>query len=86
MQKNLIAILLLIGLVPGVFVYAGEDSLSLDFYSKIEDSDANNIRTLTQTRLGEYGRFAGFGKACRGKVTWLDSEPINTKILDEIQS
>jgi hypothetical protein len=86
MRKNLIAILLLIGLVPGVFVYAGEDSFSLDFYSKIEDSDTNTIRAITQTRISEYGRFAGFGKACRGKVAWLDSEPINTKILEEIQS
>lgn len=86
MQKNLIAIILLIGLVPGVFVYAWEDSFSLDFYSKIEDSDSSTIRAITQTRLWEYGRFAGFWKACRGKVAWLDNEPINTKILDEIQS
>ena len=85
MQKNLIAIILLIGLVPGVFVYAWEDSFSLDFYSKIEDSDSSTIRAITQTRLGEYGRFAGFGKACRGKIAWLDSEPITTQILEEIK-
>ncbi len=58
---------------------------SLGFYSKIDDAGDSLATQLTQRRLQDFSSFREFGKSCRGEVAWLDTQPINQEMLEDLE-
>ena len=51
--------------------------LELGFYSRIHDNIDATTDVFRKKHLSSFKTFAGYGSACRGKIAWLDIEPMN---------
>jgi hypothetical protein len=51
--------------------------LELGFYSRIHDNIDSTADILRKKQLSSFATFAGYGSVCRGKIAWLDIEPMN---------
>ena len=74
--------LLILSLIATPLARAEEAStigarLELGFYSRIHDTIDSTTDILRKKQLSSFRTFAGYGSACRGKIAWLDLEPMN---------
>lgn len=58
---------------------------SLGFYSQIDDTGDTMANQLVNRHLQDFSSFRDFGKNCRGEYPWLDSKPMDQKILDDLE-
>jgi hypothetical protein len=74
--------LLILSLTVSPLARAEESStvgarLELGFYTRIHDNIDATTDILRKKQLSSFRTFAGYGSACRGKIPWLDIEPMN---------
>lgn len=60
------------------------EPLDIGFYSRIHDNIDSTVDILRKKELSKYATFAGFWWTCREKLAWLDREPMNESVLQNL--